>query len=556
MVSRAERGAVADWLRTVDRWLLGSFVALMVIGLVMALAASPAVAERLNLSTLHFVNRQAVMLVPTVILMVATSFLSPRHVRRAALLLFIFSLALIVLALLFGAEVKGARRWIFGLQPSEFIKPAFVVLAAWAFTEGGHKSSTAILAKILSFLILPLTIIPLILEPDFGQTMLVSIVWASLFFMAGLHWFWVAGVGGLGVAGGFAAYKLSPHVHERVLRFINPDASGGVVDTFQVDTALQSILYGRLVWPRTRRGSVQADSSRRPYGFRFCRHRRGVRHGRLHGADPVLRLHRGARPHSLLAQPGSLLPLCRRRHDDHVRRTELDQHGGQSARHAGQRDDAAVHLLWRLLAPRSRHRHGLPARHDPQTARGRPADRAIWSRRNDRRALDPAGRRRHRRPSLSCRRARSGVEGARRGGGAGDRRQGDEIRSRLSRPRRARVSVRHDDRRRRAQQGAGGRDARLGRRGGAREVAANQAARRRRLRRLPDGASGHGGVAPGDPDPAARAERRDGAGQPVLERARLAHRLRLSGSEGRRCGDEGEGALHRQSRAACGARGG
>jgi cell division protein FtsW len=244
MVSRAERGPVADWMRTVDRWLLGSFGALMVIGLVMALAASPAVAERLNLSTLHFVDRQALMLVPTVILMIATSFLSPRHVRRAALLLFIFSFALIVLALLFGAEVKGARRWIFGLQPSEFIKPAFVVLAAWAFTEGGRNASTAIPAKTLSFLILPLTIAPLILEPDFGQTMLVSIVWASLFFMAGLHWFWVAGVGGLGVAGGFAAYKLSPHVHERVLRFIDPDSTGGVVDTFQVDTALQSILSG------------------------------------------------------------------------------------------------------------------------------------------------------------------------------------------------------------------------------------------------------------------------------------------------------------------------
>jgi cell division protein FtsW len=244
MVSRAERGPVADWMRTVDRWLLGSFAALMVIGLVMALAASPAVAERLNLPTFHFVNRQALMLAPTAILMVATSFLSPRHVRRAALVLFMVSFALIILALLFGAEVKGARRWIFGLQPSEFIKPAFVVLAAWAFTEGGRRSSTAMLAKFLSFAILPLTIVPLILEPDFGQTMLVAIVWASLFFMAGLHWFWVVGVGGVGVAGGFAAYKLSPHVHERVLRFLDPDSTGGMVDTFQVDTALQSILSG------------------------------------------------------------------------------------------------------------------------------------------------------------------------------------------------------------------------------------------------------------------------------------------------------------------------
>jgi cell division protein FtsW len=244
MVSRAERGPVADWMRTVDRWLLGSFGALMVIGLVMALAASPAVAERLNLSTFHFVNRQALLLIPTAILMVATSFLTPRHVRRAALFLFAVSFALIIMTLMFGAEVKGARRWIFGLQPSEFIKPAFVVLCAWAFTEGGRRAPTAALAKFLSFLILPLTIAPLILEPDFGQTMLVSIVWASLFFLAGLHWFWVVGVGGLGVAGGFAAFKLSPHVHERVLRFLHPDSSGGIVDTFQVDTALQSILHG------------------------------------------------------------------------------------------------------------------------------------------------------------------------------------------------------------------------------------------------------------------------------------------------------------------------
>src|SRR5579871_5994860 len=158
MPSRAERGLVADWMRTVDRWLLGSFIALMVIGLVMALAASPAVAERLNLSTFHFVDRQALMLVPTAVLMIATSFLSPRHVRRAALLLFAFSFALILMALLFGAEVKGARRWIFGLQPSEFIKPAFVVLAAWAFTESGKRGPPAILAKFLAFLILPLTI--------------------------------------------------------------------------------------------------------------------------------------------------------------------------------------------------------------------------------------------------------------------------------------------------------------------------------------------------------------------------------------------------------------
>jgi cell division protein FtsW len=244
MMSRAERGPVADWFRTIDLWLLGSFVALMVVGVVMALAASPAVAERLNLSTFHFVNRQAELLVPSAALMIATSFLSPRHVRRAALIVFVVSMALIILALLFGAEVKGSRRWILGVQPSEFIKPAFVVLCAWAFAEGARVGSPALAGKVFAFLLLPATIVPLILQPDFGQTMLVSLVWAALFFMAGLHWFWVLGLGGVGAIGGLAAFKLSPHVHERVLRFIDPDSTGGMVDTFQVDTALQSILSG------------------------------------------------------------------------------------------------------------------------------------------------------------------------------------------------------------------------------------------------------------------------------------------------------------------------
>jgi cell division protein FtsW len=242
MISRAERGPVADWFRSIDRWLLGSFCALMVIGLVMALAASPAVAERLNLPTFHFVDRQALLLAPTALLMIVTSFLSPRHVRRAALIVFVVSMALIVLALLFGAEVKGSRRWIMGVQPSEFIKPAFVILAAWAFSEGARAGVGP--SRLLAFLLLPLTIVPLIMQPDFGQTMLISVVWATLFFMAGLHWFWVLGLGGVGAVGGFLAFKLSPHVHERVLRFLDPDSTGGMVDTFQVDTALQSILSG------------------------------------------------------------------------------------------------------------------------------------------------------------------------------------------------------------------------------------------------------------------------------------------------------------------------
>jgi len=242
MVSRAERSPFADWWWTIDRWLLASLGGLMVLGLVLTLAGSPPVAERLGLSTFHFVNRQVGYLIPAVLLMIATSFLSPRHVRRAALLVFCAGMALVIAAILFGVEVKGARRWIFGVQPSEFVKPAFVVLAAWAFSEGARRRDVP--ANIFALLLLPATIVPLILQPDFGQTMLISMVWAALFFMAGLHWFWVAGIGGVGASGVLLAYKCVPHVRSRIEKFIDPASGVGAGDTFQVDTAMESFISG------------------------------------------------------------------------------------------------------------------------------------------------------------------------------------------------------------------------------------------------------------------------------------------------------------------------
>ncbi len=242
MVSRAERSAFATWWWTVDRWLLAGLGTLMVAGIVLTMAGSPPVAERLGLSTFHFVNRQVLFLIPASILMVVTSFLSPRHVRRAALVVFILAMGLVFAALLFGHEVKGARRWIFGVQPSEFVKPAFVILAAWAFSEGAKRPDVP--GNWFALALLPLTIVPLMLQPDFGQTMLISLVWASLFFMAGLHWFWVAGIGGIGATGVFAAYKFVPHVRARILKFLEPSSGTGTSDTFQVDTALDSFISG------------------------------------------------------------------------------------------------------------------------------------------------------------------------------------------------------------------------------------------------------------------------------------------------------------------------
>lgn len=243
MMSRIERSWFNVWWWTIDRWLIAAIAALMVMGIVLTLAGSPPVAERLGLSPFHFVNRQIIYLLAAGAVIIATSFLTPRYVRRAALFLFIFSMALVFAALIWGVEVKGARRWIFGLQPSEFVKPAFVILAAWAFSEGARRNDMP--GNWLALLLLPITIVPLMMQPDFGQTMLIAIVWASLFFMAGLHYIWVAGIGGIGVLGVLAAYRWVSHVRARIDKFLYSESmTPGTTSTFQIDTAMDSFLSG------------------------------------------------------------------------------------------------------------------------------------------------------------------------------------------------------------------------------------------------------------------------------------------------------------------------
>jgi cell division protein FtsW len=258
MASRAETGLINNWLWTIDRQLIAAIGALMICGLVFGLAASPAVAERLGLSTFHFVHRQALYLIPAIAVMLTVSFLSPRYVRRLALLIFVIGMAMVVATIFAGAEIKGARRWINlpsplgAIQPSEFVKPAFVIMVAWAFSEGAKR--TEMPGTLLAILLLPATIIPLILQPDIGQTMLISIVWCGLFFLAGLHILWVVGLFGLGAGGILLAYKFVPHVTKRVNKFFDEK---GTQDSFQVDAALESFVSGGFLGKGPGEGTVK-----------------------------------------------------------------------------------------------------------------------------------------------------------------------------------------------------------------------------------------------------------------------------------------------------------
>ena len=145
--------------------------------------------------------------------------------------------------LLIGVEVKGARRWIdlFGLslQPSEFMKPAFVVVVAWLFAENARRPE--IPGNIFALILLAIVAALLVAEPDFGQTMLVTIAWGALFFMAGVSWFWIAALGRCRASAARSPPIMTlPHVAARIDRFISPQSG----DTFQIDKALDSILRG------------------------------------------------------------------------------------------------------------------------------------------------------------------------------------------------------------------------------------------------------------------------------------------------------------------------
>jgi cell division protein FtsW len=232
---------VADWFWTIDRFFLATFILLMGIGFMLSFAASPAVAERLNLDSFHFVKRHAAFLLPSLAVMIGISFLSPRQVRRTAMILLLVSLALMVLALFFGAEVKGSRRWIslagLSIQPSEFMKPAFVVVCAWLFSE--HARQPEIPGNLFAILLYGIVVALLVAQPDLGQTILTTAVWGGMFFMAGMPWLWIVVLGGSAVGGLVVAYTILPHVAGRIDRFLT-----GEGDTFQVDTAREAIIRG------------------------------------------------------------------------------------------------------------------------------------------------------------------------------------------------------------------------------------------------------------------------------------------------------------------------
>jgi cell division protein FtsW len=240
---RSDRSPIAEWWRTVDKGLIAAALILLGAGMVLSLAAGPAAAAKIGYDDpFHFVYRQLVFAILAAGALVSSSLLSPVWARRLCGLLFISCFFMMAALLMFGHEAKGATRWlrVWGttFQPSEIIKPAVIVLSAWLLAQREKFPSGP--WALIAFTFYAVTVGLLLLQPDVGQSALLTAGFVVVFFISGLPWLWANGfvVGGAGL--GWSLYTLLPHVRQRVDSFINPTQN----DTYQIDRAREAIERG------------------------------------------------------------------------------------------------------------------------------------------------------------------------------------------------------------------------------------------------------------------------------------------------------------------------
>ncbi|MDG1691167.1 MAG: putative peptidoglycan glycosyltransferase FtsW [Alphaproteobacteria bacterium] len=242
LFARTNRGLLSQWWWTVDRQMVGGVLALIGFGYLMAFAASPAVAQTIGKSIYYFANKQFVFLSLAGFVFLGVSMLSPKAIKYFALLLLVGALGSVIATLFFGVTVKGASRWLIiagiSVQPSEVLKPAFVVVTAWLFAR--QRAKFVAHDMWLAVVLLLGTCALLAMQPDFGQTILLGLVWMCLFFLSGGSMKLIAAMASLGLLAGTYVYATYGYFRSRIDRFLDPSTG----DTYQVDKAMDAIRSG------------------------------------------------------------------------------------------------------------------------------------------------------------------------------------------------------------------------------------------------------------------------------------------------------------------------
>ncbi|TNC73810.1 putative lipid II flippase FtsW [Rubellimicrobium roseum] len=254
--ARSGDPVIPRWWRTIDKWTMSCILALFAVGMLLGFAASPPLAARNGLPHFHYVERQAMFGAVAIAAMLLVSMLTPRQVRRLAVIGFALSFVALAALPVLGTDFgKGAVRWyslgFASFQPSEFLKPGFVVLAAWLMAAAQERDGPP--GKRLSFGLAVLIVGMLAFQPDFGQAALILFSWAVMYFVAGAPMTLLAGLAGLVAFGGTVAYEQSEHFARRINGFLSPD----VDPRTQLGYATNAIMEGGFFGVGLGEGSVK-----------------------------------------------------------------------------------------------------------------------------------------------------------------------------------------------------------------------------------------------------------------------------------------------------------
>ena len=240
--SRTNRSPLAQWWWTIDRPMVLGVLALLAFGYLMAFAASPAVAQHIDKSIYFFAKKQFVFLTLALFVFFLVSMLPANLIRWFAVALLVGAIGGVIASLFVGVTVKGASRWLMiagvSVQPSELLKPAFVVVTAWLFARQRARFESNDMWFALALLVG--TCLLLAMQPDFGQTILICLVWMCLFYLSGGSLNLIAGLAAILIAAGSYVYSSYAYFRSRIERFLDPSTG----DTYQVDKAMDAIRSG------------------------------------------------------------------------------------------------------------------------------------------------------------------------------------------------------------------------------------------------------------------------------------------------------------------------
>lgn len=235
------------WWRTIDKWAMFCILMLFAVGMLLGLAASPPLAAKNGFASFHYVQRQAVFGFLAIVAMLLTSMMTPTVVRRLAVLGFLLSFVALALLPFFGTDFgKGAMRWyslgFASFQPSEFLKPGFVVVSAWMMAASLEINGPP--GKTWSFALCISIVLMLALQPDFGQACLVLFGWGVMYFVAGAPLVLLVGMAGMVVLAGTVAYSSSEHFARRIDGFLSPDVDPRTQLGYATDAIREGGLFG------------------------------------------------------------------------------------------------------------------------------------------------------------------------------------------------------------------------------------------------------------------------------------------------------------------------